>query len=172
MIKIISGKYKGRKLKQVPDKYVRPTQAVIRKSILQILEPFTNLKVLDLYAGVGTLGIEALSRGAVSLTMVEKNRLVFHVLKENISMINADSTVRLECKDVDFFIKNENKKYDVIFADPPYSIANYENLRGKVEHLLNPNGVFCMEMKRRLIDEENVRLKTFGNKQVAIWRKI
>ena len=72
MIQIISGKYKGRKLKQVPDKYVRPTQAVVRKSILQILEPFTNLNVLDLYAGVGTLGIEALSRGASSLTMVEK----------------------------------------------------------------------------------------------------
>ena len=171
MIKIISGKYKGRKLRQVPDKYVRPTQAVIRKSILQILEPFSNLKVLDLYAGVGTLGIEALSRGASSLTMVEKNRLVFRVLKENISMLDADSVVRLECKDVNFFLKNEKKTYDVIFADPPYSMANYEELKQKIENLLNPNGVFCMEMKRKLINMENVRLKTFGNKQVAIWRK-
>ena len=171
MIKIISGKYKGRKLRQVPDKYVRPTQAVIRKSILQILEPFSNLKVLDLYAGVGTLGIEALSRGASSLTMVEKNRLVFRVLKENISMLDADSVVRLECKDVNFFLKNEKKTYDVIFADPPYSMANYEELKQKIENLLNPNGVFCMEMKRKLINMENVRLKTFGNKQVAIWRR-
>jgi len=171
MIQIISGKYKGRKLKQVPDKYVRPTQAVVRKSILQILEPFTNLNVLDLYAGVGTLGIEALSRGASSLTMVEKNKLVFRVLEENINMIGAGSVVRLECKDVDFFLKNENDTYDVIFADPPYSMSNHEDLRGKVKCLLNPNGVFCMEMKKTSINNEGVRLKTFGNKQVAIWRK-
>ena len=103
--------------------------------------------------------------------MVEKNRLVFRVLKENISMLDADSVVRLECKDVNFFLKNEKKTYDVIFADPPYSMANYEELKQKIENLLNPNGVFCMEMKRKLINMENVRLKTFGNKQVAIWRR-
>ena len=50
-------------------------------------------------------------------------------------------------------------------------MANYEELKQKIENLLNPNGVFCMEMKRKLINMENVRLKTFGNKQVAIWRR-
>ena len=88
MIRIISGKYKGRKLKQVPNKYVRPTQANIRKSIMQILEPFSNLKILDLYAGVGTLGLEALSRGADHLTAVERNITVLRVLKDNIKMLN------------------------------------------------------------------------------------
>ena len=169
MIQVISGKYKGRKLKQVPDKYVRPTQAVIRKSIMQILEPFSGLQVLDLYAGVGTLGIEALSRGAIHLTAVEKNSLVFKVMQSNFNMIAQTSDVRLECKDVNFFLKNEKQTYDVIFADPPYSLCNYDELREKVKDILNPKGVFCMEMKRAKITDKNVRIKTFGNKQVIFW---
>ena len=84
MIKIISGKYRGRKLFEVPNLYVRPTQAVVRKSMMQILEPFENLEILDLYAGVGTLGIEAISRGASSLTAVEKNKLVLQTLTKNL----------------------------------------------------------------------------------------
>ena len=62
MISIIAGKYKGRKLYDVKDLHVRPTQAKVRKSVFQILEPFDGMEVLDLYAGVGTLGIEAMSR--------------------------------------------------------------------------------------------------------------
>ena len=84
MISLISGKYKGKKLYQFSNKHVRPTQAKIRKSIFQILEPFDGMEVLDLYAGVGTLGIEAMSRGATRVVFVENNRRVFKVLKKNI----------------------------------------------------------------------------------------
>ena len=76
------GKYKGRKLQEVPNLYVRPTQAVVRKSMMEILGPFKDLSVLDLYAGVGTLGIEAMSRGANFMTFVEYNKEVFTVLKK------------------------------------------------------------------------------------------
>ena len=74
MISVIAGKYKGRKLYGVKNLHVRPTQAKVRKSIFQILEPFHDLEVLDLYAGVGTLGIEAMSRGATRVVFVENNR--------------------------------------------------------------------------------------------------
>ena len=84
MISIIAGKYKGRKLYDVKDLHVRPTQAKVRKSVFQILEPFDGMEVLDLYAGVGTLGIEAMSRGASRADFVEKNCRVFKVLKKNV----------------------------------------------------------------------------------------
>ena len=77
MISVIAGKYKGRKLYNVKDLHVRPTQAKVRKSVFQILEPFDGMEVLDLYSGVGTLGIEAISRGATRVVFVENNRRVF-----------------------------------------------------------------------------------------------
>ena len=67
---IISGKYRGRKLLDLKNPLVRPTQARVRKSMLQILEPFQDSSVLDLFSGIGTLGIEAISRGAKSVIMV------------------------------------------------------------------------------------------------------
>ena len=73
MIKIIGGKYKGRKLIQVPKVNVRPTQAVVRKSMFDILGSLEGFDVLDIYSGVGTLGIESLSRGARSLVSVENS---------------------------------------------------------------------------------------------------
>ena len=170
MIRIISGKYKGRKLKQVPNKYVRPTQAIIRKSMMQILEPFSNLKILDLYAGVGTLGLEALSRGAVHLTSVEKNAMVFRVLKNNIKMLDIEDKVRIISNDVELFLQRDNNKYDIIFADPPYKVNNYNGLKIKIKKLLNPNGIFCMEMKKTTINDDDIRIKSFGNKQIVFWR--
>ena len=91
MISIIAGKYKGRKLHDLKNLHVRPTQAKVRKSVFQILEPFDGLEVLDLYAGVGTLGIEAISRGASRVVFVEKNRRVFKVLQKNLQLLEEIS---------------------------------------------------------------------------------
>ena len=93
MIKIIAGKYKGRKLLQVPKTNVRPTQAVVRKSMFDILGNLSNLDVLDLYSGVGTLGIESISRGAKSLVSVEKERFTYKVLIENLNIICSEDTI-------------------------------------------------------------------------------
>ena len=90
MISIIAGKYKGKKLYDVKNLHVRPTQAKVRKSVFQILEPFDGMEVLDLYAGVGTLGIEAMSRGASRAVFVEKNRRVFKVLKKNLDLFDSE----------------------------------------------------------------------------------
>ena len=79
MIKVIGGEYKGRKLLQVPKTNVRPTQAVVRKSMFDILGSLNDFDVLDLYSGVGTLGIESLSRGASHLTSVERDKFTYKV---------------------------------------------------------------------------------------------
>ena len=172
MISVIAGKYRGRKLFDVKNLHVRPTQAKVRKSIFQILEPFQNLEVLDLYAGMGTLGIEALSRGASKVVFVEKNRKVFKVLKKNINLFDAEkSYVVLE--DVSSYLKRvKNHVFDIVLADPPYSEVSFESIQKSTKHFLKPGGILCMEMKRESIDNDNVRIKHYGSSQVVFWRNI
>ena len=170
MISVIAGKYKGRKLYDLKDLPVRPTQAKIRKSIFQILEPFAGMEVLDLYAGVGTLGIEAMSRGANRVVFVEKNRRVFKVLKKNIELFETDQC-DLFLNDALYFLKrSKNLYFDIIFADPPYTEVSFQSIKEKVERNLKPGGIFCMEMKKEPIDESNIRVKHYGSTQIVFWR--
>ena len=172
MISIIAGKYKGRKLSYFNSTKVRPTQAKVKKSIFDILGPLDEKKVLDLYSGVGSLGIEALSRGASHLTAIEKDPKVFKILLNNINLICESDDIKIHRMDVSRFLKTNTKKYDLIFADPPYNDSNFFEIRESVSNFLNEKGVFCMEMKKTkdLIFDEDIRIKKYGNTQVAIWQ--
>ena len=172
MISIIAGKYKGRKLYDLKDLHVRPTQAKIRKSIFQILEPFAGMEVLDLYAGVGTLGIEAMSRGATRVVFVENNRRVFKVLKQNIELFEPDQCDLFLTDALQFLNRVKNQYFDIIFADPPYTKVSFHSIKEKVESILKPDGIFCMEMKKEPIEEPNVRVKHYGSTQVVFWKAI
>ena len=170
MISVIAGKYKGRKLYDVKDLHVRPTQAKVRKSVFQILEPFDGMEVLDLYAGVGTLGIEAMSRGATRVVFVENNRRVFKVLKKNIELFEPDQCDLFLTDALQFLTRAKNQYFDIIFADPPYNEVSFHSIKEKVESFLKPGGIFCMEMKKEPIDEPNIRVKHYGSTQMVFWR--
>ena len=170
MISLIAGKYKGKKLYHFSNIYVRPTQAKIRKSIFQILEPFNGMEVLDLYAGVGTLGIEAMSRGATRVVFVENNRRVFKVLKKNIELFEPDQCDLFLTDALQFLNQAKNQYFDIIFADPPYTEVGFHTIKEKVERKLKSGGIFCMEMKKEPIDEQNVRIKHYGSTQMVFWR--
>ena len=170
MISLIAGKYKGKKLYQFRSTHVRPTQAKIRKSVFQILEPFEGLEVLDLYAGVGTMGFEALSRGASRAVFVEKDRYVYKILEKNSSLF-FNEKMRLHLSDaVQFISRTNNEQFDIIFADPPYTKTNFQHLKEKVQNILKPDGTFCMEMKKQDIDGSHARIKYYGNIQVVFWK--
>ena len=129
MVTVIAGKYKGRKLSQFNNNNVRPTQAKVKKSIFDILGPLHNMKVLDLYSGIGSLGIESLSRGASHLTAVENNPSVFKILLNNINKICQDDDVKLHRMSVDKFLSRNNQKFDLIFSDPPYEEFNFFDIK-------------------------------------------
>jgi 16S rRNA (guanine966-N2)-methyltransferase len=170
MTSVIGGKFKGRKLFDVKNLHVRPTQAKLRKSIFQILEPFEGLDVLDLYAGVGTLGIEAMSRGASRVVFVEKNRRVFKVLQKNIGLFEPENS-KLILMDVQkYLVQVKNQLFDIVLADPPYSEVSFSSVKEMAEHFLKPGGIFCMEMKKESIEDTNVRVKHYGSTQVVFWR--
>ena len=170
MISLIAGKYKGKKLYQFSNMYVRPTKAIIRKSIFQILEPFDGLEVLDLYAGVGTLGFEALSRGAAQVVFVEKDRGVYKILEKNTALFHNEK-MRLHLSDaIQFVSRRHSNQFDIIFADPPYTKTNFQLLKEKVQYCLKPEGIFCMEMKKQDIEGSYIRIKYYGNTQVVFWK--
>ena len=172
MISLIAGKYKGKKLHQFNNINVRPTQAKIRKSIFQILEPFNNLEILDLYAGVGTLGLEAISRGASKAVFVEKDRQVFKILEKNIAQFHKEKLKLFLCDSLQFVSHDRNEKFDIIFADPPYIKTEYKKLKKKIQAFLKPNGIFCLEMQKYELDETPYRIKHYGNTQVVFWKGI
>ena len=172
MIKIIAGEFKGRKLNNLKIDTLRPTQAKVRKSIMDSIRDFNNKVVLDLFAGIGTLGIEAISRGAKKVKFVEKNSKIVKILDKNLDMLCLSDRSEIIRGDVMSFLDRECQKYDIIFADPPYRNYSFYDLYSPVSNIMNDNGVFCYESEKQDIREhENIKIKRYGNTQVVLWRK-
>ena len=169
MIHIIAGKYKGRKFTEGNIPGVRPTLARVKKSVMQILEPFEGKTVLDLFSGVGTLGIEALSRGADKVTFVEKDFRAVQYLKKNLLTICSSEQFSIIKMDVHRYLKRNRDQFDIIIADPPYSQVDFQALLDDVKPMLNSNGIFCMEMRKTKIEGKEFRIKLYGRTQVVFW---
>ena len=170
MIKILSGKLKGRKLNRINIDSIRPTQAKVRKSIMDSIRKFDNKAILDLYAGSGTLGIESLSRGASFVYFVDNDIKAIRVLKSNVEMLNIHSTCKIIKGDAIDFLKKHKGMYDVIFADPPYETCNFYDILPYIPKLLKKEGIFCFESKKdKIKKDENIKIKHYGNTQVVFW---
>src|SRR4029077_13353726 len=123
MIRIIAGEFGGRRLKTPASDKVRPTGDRVREAWFSILQrPLRGARVLDLFAGSGALGLEALSRGAVSADFVEIHRLALSSLKANITLLKVDARPVVHRVDALKFAEQLHPgQYDVAFADPPYA---------------------------------------------------
>ena len=119
-MRIIAGSAKGHPLK-VPREVSRPTTDRVRESVFGILTAvIPKARVLDLYAGSGALGIEALSRGGASCDFVEQNRGACRIIAENLEKTGCEGG-RVIQREVGAFLSSERTSYDLIFADPPYA---------------------------------------------------
>lgn len=128
MLKVIGGKYKNTFLEQPKTKNVRPTTAKIREAIFNILQfKIENTIFLDLFAGSGAIGIEAISRGAKKVFLVEKNRQTFQVLKKNCTKIITNNLFFFNLDFMLFLRQNKGKKFDIVYLDPPYKLFNFIN---------------------------------------------
>lgn len=125
MLHVLTGSAKGKKLRVPKGFSVRPTAARMKKSIFDTLGNLEGLDVLDLFAGTGTLGIEALSRGAGHVVFVEKNRSVFRLLRDNVVSCGFSQSSRLVCSDYEVAVRRlarSGERFDLIFIDPPYPL--------------------------------------------------
>ena len=119
-MRIIAGQAKGRVLK-VPRDVSRPTTDRVRESVFGILAPvLSDVKVLDLFAGSGSLGLESLSRGARECVFVERDRGACRVIEENLRKTGL-SGGQVRAMEVSRFLRGRGGRFDLIFADPPYT---------------------------------------------------
>ena len=123
MIRMIAGEFKGRRLKTPATDKVRPTAERVREAWFSIVQrSIRGARVLDLFAGSGALGLEALSRGAATADFVEVHRASLAALKANIKALNAGERAVVHRQDaLKFAEKLQPGQYDVAFADPPYA---------------------------------------------------
>lgn len=148
-IRLIAGKYGGRQIACPPGKQTHPMGERIRGSLFNILGDITGLEVLDAFAGSGSLGLEALSRGASHATFIERDKIAQRVIEENITTLHVEDRAKLIKTSVaqwDETTKNEH--YDIIFVDPPYHDLQISTVNRLVKYL-KPNGLMVLSYPGR-----------------------
>ena len=154
-MRIISGNFKGKKILQPKDIITRPLKDLTKESIFNIINHSNKIKinletsnVLDLFSGVGSFGIECLSRRATFVTFVENYYGVLPILKENLLRLKSVENYEIIRRDIntDNFFLELNKKFDIIFLDPPYKDKNIKNILENIndKQILNKNGIIII----------------------------
>lgn len=169
---ITGGKFKGRKIKTVKSKDVRPTSSKVRESIFSMLSSMgislEGKVFLDLFAGSGIMGLEALSRGADIATFIEKNYQPYSLIKQNLSNFEID--YKLFKQDALRFLTKTEDKFDIIFIDPPYYEGFYDKVLPLAQQKLAEDGILIIEAPTELkFDEINIlKHKIYGDSQILI----
>ena len=177
-MRIISGNFKGKKILQPKNNLTRPLKDLTKESIFNIIihsnkfsVKIEKSNVLDLFSGVGSFGLECLSRGSLSLTFVENYKEVLPILKKNISNLNfQNNSLVIEKKILDKLnFKNFSKKFDIIFMDPPYKEKNLSKLLSRIiqSNILNQKGIMIIHRHKNENDElpnnfNIIEEKTYG----------
>ncbi len=177
-MRIIAGTYRGRILASPRDRSVRPTTDRAKQTIFDILSnrvEFDGLRVLDLFSGTGSLGLEAISRGAAAVTFVDSSRDSLDVLRKNVRMLDCEKQSTVYQADVFWFLKNTRSQFDLAFIDPPYKLPTIGTLPRAIHEsgLLVAGGFIVMEHSRESsvdVDETvfDVTRKPFGQTTVLI----
>ena len=159
-MRIISGDYKGKKIIIPKDKLTRPLKDLTKESIFNIIKhsklldtKLENSKVLDLFSGVGSFGLECLSRGAANVTFLESYKDVLTVLKKNIDNLKQQHSSSVIEKDIfaENTLKILNDKFDIIFMDPPYKERKLANLLNTIIKLklLKDKGIIIIHRHKK-----------------------
>jgi 16S rRNA (guanine966-N2)-methyltransferase len=166
MIKIIAGSAKGHNIKTLKGTETRPTTNRVKESLFNILAPhIAESKVLDLFSGSGSLGIEALSRGAEHAVLVDNNRASMAIISENLQHTKLADKARV--LNLDYIralqlLKKEGAKFDIIFLDPPYNKNFIQNtLKNLIDNdIISKNGILVAEHNLKdILPEKEGKLK-------------
>jgi 16S rRNA (guanine966-N2)-methyltransferase len=176
-MRIVAGQFKGHRLRS-PRRTTRPTLDRVREAVFSILGPLDDLAVLDLYAGSGALGIEALSRGAASATFVDSDAAAVHAIRENLERTHAEGG-RVARSDALGFLGNaarQRERWDLVFCDPPYRLAARlgEPLSRMLEPVLAPGARVVCESSHRQPLELDLPLekeRRYGDARIAVYSR-
>lgn len=179
-MRIIAGSLKGRVVKMPKSDKVRPTTDKTKESLFNYLQNyigFDDIKVCDIYAGSGSLGLEALSRGASEVHFVEKDFSVYKNLENTINLFKVDKQCHIYKMNAVQFSKMENhSSYDLILADPPFFKNDIHEVVPNIlnNNFLNQDGIFLIErsIQTKEIDIENFKIEPFkqiGDSLIYKW---
>jgi 16S rRNA (guanine966-N2)-methyltransferase len=153
-VRINAGVWRSRLLKFPDVEGLRPTPDRVRQTVFNWLgQDLTGKTCLDLFAGTGAMGYEALSRNAKSVTMIEQSALAFKALKQNQTMLNASEMLILQ-QDALTFLSQNKQLFDIIFCDPPYHKDWLSQLLPQLKQHLAPNGIVYAEAEYALQDND------------------
>lgn len=179
-MRIIHGKYQGYKFPAYHGSNTRPTTDLVKESLFNTLSGYIELEgvtILDVFAGTGNIGLEFLSRGALSLQSVDhydKNIRYMKAIQNELKIENW----KIFKSDALKFVKNNTSEFDLIFADPPYDLPNLHEFVNVVLESewfnLNENSLFVLEHADRLVfNNKNVILKKqYGNTSFTLFKPI
>lgn len=148
-MRIIAGFAKGRRLKSPPGRDTRPMTDRAREALFSSLGPHVSgASILDLFAGSGSIGLEALSRGADRVVFVERSRGVVDVLRANVDMVGLGGEISQV--DVSAYLAGTPEQHDIVFCDPPYAMAtaDVEELLAAVSPWTRRDGVVVLHRRR------------------------
>ena len=188
-MRIIGGKYKGKKLIQPLDKTTRPLKDLVKESIFNIIQhsnkiniQIENSKILDLYAGSGSFGIECISRNAKLVYFFEKHLNAIKILNQNINSLKENSNYVLFEKDCLDFLASDSfttKNFNIIFLDPPFKEDTLNKILNLIlsKNILKDNGLIIIHKhikdKIKIIDElEIVEDRKYGISRIFFCKKL
>ncbi len=178
-MRIISGLYKGKKILDPKDNNTRPLKDLTKESIFNIIKhskklqiDLINSHVLDLFSGVGSFGIECLSRGVKKVFFVEKYGEVLPILKKNLFNLKLINNYEIINKDIysENVFQNFDKQFDIIFLDPPYKDKNIIKVLLKIEEtqILKKNGIIIIHRYKNEKDIFPSNMKIVEEKKYGI----
>jgi len=187
-MRITSGEFRGLNLSVPSGDDVRPTQDRVREALFSMLgECVQGALFLDVFAGSGAVGLEAISRGASRAVFVERDSRAFTCLTANIARCNAADRCDAHRADALAWLASHCKSpspqapFDVAFADPPYALASqgvyFDAMRLLADgNYMSPNGIFVAEMASHHAPDESpawelIRDRTYGQSRIAIYRR-
>lgn len=178
-MRIISGSLKGRRFSPPKSFSARPTTDIARESLFNVLTnrvDFTELKVLDLFGGTGSISYELASRGCSDVTTVELNYKHFSFIKSMVKEFAFERQIKVIKGDVFKYLQKSKEQYDMVFADPPFDLRDFESIPDQffAQDLLLEDGFFVLEHSDKKSFESHpnfTELRKYGKVHFSFFEK-
>jgi 16S rRNA (guanine966-N2)-methyltransferase len=170
-VRIVAGSRKGHRIEAPKGLSTRPTSDFVREAAFNLIGPVDGAMAIDLFAGSGALGLEALSRGAASCVFVESDREACRTINANLEKLRLEG--RVLCRDVRSALAAETGTYDLVLCDPPYDYPDRTGLEPYLARIVSPDGLLVYESAAADEPEvEGLRVRTsrrYGSARLTLF---
>lgn len=178
MLKIESGKFRGKTINTVPDPRTRYTSAIIRRALSSMVD-FEGKSCADICCGSGIVGFEMISNGASSVTFVDVSQKALYTVKSNAKSLGVDDMIAVYKEDARKFLEEYDGTFDLIFSDPPYELGIVKEILDRVHKVMKEDSIFILQCSKREKPKENdlkflkiSKIKEYGDSFLFFFEKL